>query len=132
MNQLIPFGMLQFLLAGLVITLLGSTSASAQPAAAQSTPDRGFPTVWVVAGAGGGFGLGLAVGLHAFDDAINSDQKVWMSAVAGAGAGALLAYLLAKGLEDEERPQMKLPMPVATRPLATRGDLFVLCWRSAL
>ena len=58
---------------------------------------------WTIGGAGAGFGVGLWAGLSAFDDAINSDRKVWTSAVVGAAVGAVGGYLIgksrARGLE---------------------------------
>jgi len=43
------------------------------------------PVIWTVSGAGAGFGISLWAGLSAFDDVINSDRKVWTSAIVGAG-----------------------------------------------
>ena len=64
------------------------SSAQAQPA-----PSAGGRTaLWTSVGAGAGFGIGLWAGLAAYDDAINSDRKVWTSAIIGAAAGGTLAY----------------------------------------
>ncbi len=54
--------------------------------------------VWTLVGIGAGFGAGVFIGLHAFDDAINSDRKVWMSAIAGAAAGGLAGGLLSRNV----------------------------------
>lgn len=69
------------------------------PAQAQ-TRNRsvGVTITWTAIGAGAGFGVGLWAGLTAFDDAINSDRKVWTSALVGAGVGALGGYLIGRSL----------------------------------
>ena len=54
--------------------------------------------VWTLVGIGAGFGAGVFIGLHAFDDAINSDRKVWTSAIVGAAAGGLAAGLLSRNV----------------------------------
>jgi hypothetical protein len=54
--------------------------------------------LWTIVGIGAGFAAGLLVGLHAFDDAIDSDQKVWMTAIAGAAAGGIAGNLIAKNV----------------------------------
>ena len=54
--------------------------------------------VWTLVGIGAGFGAGVFLGLHAFDDAINSDRKVWTSAIVGAAAGGLAAGLLSRNV----------------------------------
>jgi hypothetical protein len=60
-------------------------------------------TSWTSSAAGAGFGIGLHVGLIAFDDAMNSDRKVWTSATLGAGVGALAGYLIGRARNDERR-----------------------------
>jgi hypothetical protein len=71
-------------------------------ARAQSSPARSrhAPT-WIAVGAGSGFGLGLWAGLTGFDDSINSDRKVWTTAIVSAAAGGLLAYFLTR---DKHNP----------------------------
>lgn len=60
--------------------------------------------LWTVSGAGGGFGVGLWAGLTAFDDAVNSDRKVWTSAIVGGGVGAVAGYLIGRARNDRSRP----------------------------
>jgi hypothetical protein len=60
--------------------------------------------VWTIAGAGAGFGLGLTAGLNKYDDAINSDRKVWTSAVVGAAIGAAGGYLISRLRNRRPRP----------------------------
>jgi hypothetical protein len=60
--------------------------------------------LWTVSGAGAGFGVGLWAGLSTFDDAVNSDRKVWTSAIVGAGVGAVAGYLIGRSRSDHSRP----------------------------
>lgn len=53
-------------------------------------------------GAGTGFGLGLWAGLAWFDDATNSDQKVWGTAVAFTVAGGLIGALVGASLGGDD------------------------------
>ena len=55
-------------------------------------------TLWTIVGIGAGFGAGLLIGLGAFDDAIDSDRKVWTTALVAAAAGGLAGNLLGKNL----------------------------------
>jgi hypothetical protein len=72
------------------ILLAGGNTVHAQ------TKSGGRTALWTVVGAGAGFGLGLFLGLGAFDDAVNSDRKVWTSALVGAAAGGTIGYLVAR------------------------------------
>jgi hypothetical protein len=49
---------------------------------------------WTVIGTAAGFGVGFWAGFGAFDEAINSDQKIWTTAIVGAAAGGLVGYLV--------------------------------------
>jgi hypothetical protein len=88
----------------LALTLGGligvSSTAHAQGRSGNST--RGT-VMWTIAGAGGGFGIGLWAGLTKFDDAINSDRKVWTSAVVGAAVGAVGGYLIGRSRAGRSR-----------------------------
>jgi hypothetical protein len=60
--------------------------------------------LWTVAGASAGFGVGLWAGLSAFDDAVNSDRKVWTSAIVSAGVGAVAGYLIGRSRSNHSHP----------------------------
>lgn len=53
---------------------------------------------WTLVGAAAGFGAGAWFGLLKFDDAINSDRKVWTSAIIGAAAGGFAGGLLSRNI----------------------------------
>jgi hypothetical protein len=79
--------------------------------------------LWTIVGIGAGFGAGLLVGLHAFDDAIDSDRKVWMTALAGAAAGGVAGNLLGKNIGRS---------PVVTGGSAWRSDIVPdVSWEAA-
>ena len=82
-------------MAGALLVGLMVFSLAAAPVEARSRAGR--TGLWTAVGAGAGFGIGMLVGLTAFDDAINSDRKVWTTAVVGAAAGGALGYFLSRG-----------------------------------
>lgn len=98
----------------------------AAPAHAQHTSGGGGKTAaWTAVGAGAGFGVGLWAGLTAFDDAINSDRKVWTSAIVGAVAGGTLSYLLSRTRRQPAParvfgPAVRRPARAAMPPLTDR------------
>ena len=85
--------MYRWAIISLVVALSSGSVAHAQ--------NRGVVTITV---AGAGFGFGLWLGLSAFDDAVNSDRKVWTSAIAGAGVGAVAGYLIGRARSERSRP----------------------------
>jgi hypothetical protein len=89
----------------LALTLGGliGLSSTARAQAPSENSARGI-AMWTIAGAGGGFGVGLWAGLTKFDDAINSDRKVWTSAVVGAAVGAMGGYLIGRSRAGRPRP----------------------------
>jgi hypothetical protein len=87
--------------------LLLLTVGAARPAHA----DGGSRAAWTAVGAGAGFGIGVWAGLSAFDDAVNSDRKVWTSAIVGAGAGAVAGYLVGRARDDRPNPSIRRPVP---------------------
>jgi hypothetical protein len=75
------------------LALLSSNQAAAQPA---SHAPENHVAAWRALGAGGGLGVGLWAGLTAFDDSINSDRKVWTTAIVSAAAGGVLGYVVGR------------------------------------
>jgi hypothetical protein len=68
---------------------------ASSPAPSRSIqPARRHRALWTTIGIGGGFVVGMLMGMNRFDDATNSSQKVWWSAIGGAAAGGTAAYLL--------------------------------------
>jgi hypothetical protein len=77
---------------------------------------------WTIGGAGAGFGVGLWAGLSAFDDSINSERKVWTTALVGAAAGAVGGYLIGRARArhsgvSARRSDARLRMIESRRPL---------------
>jgi hypothetical protein len=89
----------------LILTCLCCACASSiAHAQTSSTASNRAVVTWTIGGSAGGFGVGLWAGLTAFDDAVDSDRKVWTSAIAGAAIGAAGGYLLGRVLG---RPRAK-------------------------
>jgi hypothetical protein len=84
-----------FGLAGLLLCHVPVSADTSGPSPSSSNTKR---VVWTLVGIGAGFGAGLFLGLNAFDDAINSDRKVWTSALVGAAAGGLAGNLLSRNV----------------------------------
>jgi hypothetical protein len=117
----------------LVLTCsIPSASAQAQPA----SPTAGRTALWSAVGAGAGFGIGLWAGLTAFDDAVDSDRKVWTSAMVSAAAGGTLGYLLARVRRHQARsPAPIVPAPSRSHqltPLLNDGDIRMLAMSTRL
>ena len=103
----------------LTAVLLAWTPSAA--AAQTQTQSRRSSTakrvVWTVVGAAAGFGVGAWFGLHKFDDAVNSDRKVWTSAIVGAAAGGIAGGLLSRNV----RPGPTFPASRIERPKLLHG-----------
>ena len=82
------------LAAALIALVIASSAYAEDGVAASRSQARSLTPIWTIAGAGAGFGLGVWVGLTAFDDSINSDRKVWTTAILSAAAGGILGYLV--------------------------------------
>jgi hypothetical protein len=92
--RLIVWTMLPFFVCG---------GAFAQQQAPKSGESHKYRTILTPVGGGGGFALGLVVGLAAFDDATNSDRKVWTTAVISGVAGAVGGYFLGRALDKRAK-----------------------------
>ena len=83
---------------GLIGLLLCHVPLSADTSGPSPKASNTKRVVWTLVGIGAGFGAGLFLGLNAFDDATNSDRKVWTSALVGAAAGGLAGNLLSRNV----------------------------------
>jgi len=77
-----------------IVVILESASIASADATAAQGAGRSITPVWTVVGAGAGFGLGLVAGLAVFDDAIDSERKVWTTAIVSAAVGGTLGWLV--------------------------------------
>ena len=103
----------------LALTLAGCLAVGSTAHAQSQRSNTGSGTViWTVAGAGGGFNVGLWVGLTKYDDAINSDRKVWTSAIVGAAIGAVGGYLIGRSRADRRRSNPSAKGHPVFRPLS--------------
>jgi hypothetical protein len=64
---------------------------------------------WTIAGAAGGFGLGVYLGFKYFDDAIYSERKIWTTTIVSAIAGGVAGYLI--GHARRQRTPSAAPAP---------------------
>lgn len=94
-------------LASVILTglILLQVPLAAEGRDTQSAPRKSGNTkrvIWTIVGAGAGFAAGVFIGLNKFDDAINSDRKVWTTAIVGAIGGGVAGALLS-------RPRKQVP-----------------------
>ena len=121
---------------GIAGALLIGTLCSSAPAAAQTVSGganlrRNRTALWTAVGAAAGFGVGVWAGLHAFDDAIDSDRKVWTTAILSAAAGGVAGLLIGRrgarsvlGTSVRTPPDSAIDRELAPRhaPLLGNGD----------
>jgi len=79
------------------------TSAFGQQSSPPSGESHKHRTILTLAGGGGGFAVGLFAGLAAFDDATNSDRKVWTTAILAGVGGAIGGYFLGRALDRRSK-----------------------------
>src|SRR5262245_25279740 len=83
----------------LLITLFVLLSAS-ETFGQQSAPKREvsnkYRTILTIAGAGAGFATGFYIGFNAYDDAVNSERKLWTTSAIGAAGGAVGGYFIGR------------------------------------
>lgn len=118
------------LAAVVLMALLAAVPAAADSGREQAPAGKsntGKRIAWTIVGAAAGFGAGLFLGLNQFDDAVNSDRKVWTSALVGAGIGGVTAALLTRNVGKEPKPSTAFAIP---RPEPSRR--VNVSWESAL
>ena len=95
----------------LVALLAGSAPALAEENSQQkSGSSKGKRIAWISLGAGAGFASGVFFGLDWFDDATNSDRKVWLTAISFSAAGAITAAILTRN-HGKPSPVARLSAP---------------------
>ena len=112
----------------IIALMIGAAPVSAderRPQSSGAKPGSGKRVAWTIIGAAAGFGAGVFLGLHAFDDAINSDRKVWMSAIAGAAAGGVAGAVLSRNVA-------RTPAVSGAAITQTRDRVPDVSWTSAL
>jgi hypothetical protein len=96
----------------------GEARDSSTRAKVSSTTKR---TVWTIVGAGGGFVAGMLIGFQNFDDAVNSDRKIWTCALVGAAAGGVAGNLFSRNIG---------PTPGVANGPRSRPEAIAVPWRS--
>lgn len=111
------------LVASLLVAPLAADEGKSQSAV--GTSSGGKRAMWIVIGAAAGFGAGMLIGLNAFDDAIDSDRKVWttalVSAAAGGVAGGLLSRSVGPSTATRHSGAVKAPVPDVSWKAALNG-----------
>lgn len=89
-------------LAILTVLVLFTWSNTFAQSAPKKEESHKYRTILTLAGGGGAFALGVFVGLNAFDDAVNSDRKLWTTALISAAGGAVGGYFLGRALDKRK------------------------------
>src|SRR5258705_12132678 len=105
----------RFIASFLLILFMGGLGF-AQQSVPKPAESHKYRTILTIAGAGGGFAGGLFVGLSAFDDAVNSDRKVWTTSIIGAGAGAVAGYFVGRALDRQRKKTAGFTVPSEANP----------------
>lgn len=102
-----------FLILAFILVSIGSESLFGanypQQASAQETGKKKKNHKWLIpVGIGAGFAIGTLAGLQAFDESINSDQKVWTTAILSAAAGGFAGWAIAHHLDKPSKSDLRL------------------------
>jgi hypothetical protein len=122
-------------IASFVLVLLMGGVAFGQSSGQAPPESHKYRTILTIAGAGGGFVAGVFIGIAAFDDAVNSDRKVWTTSIIGAGAGGVGGYFIGRALDHRKRKTAGISIPLAATELrisplvSTRGNGLQLALR---
>src|SRR5262245_39115766 len=100
------------IIAGALLVLAARNPVYSQTPAAPKESHK-YRTIFTLSGAGGGFALGVFAGLAAFDDSVNSDRKVWTTALVSAAGGAVGGYFIGRAMDKRrwKRGSSALPPP---------------------
>ena len=84
------------------------------PIANAGEPGKGgskWKIIMTIVGAGGGFTLGTFVGLAAYDDAIDSEKKVFTTAFLMSAAGGVAGFFLGRHIDKSHEIRESRIMP---------------------
>jgi hypothetical protein len=96
----------------LLLPVMMSHNSAQAGEPAQAHESQKYRTIGTIAGAGGGYALGVFAGLAAFDDAVNSTRKVWTTALLSAAGGAVGGYFLGRAIDRSSSKSG--PAPIRT------------------
>jgi hypothetical protein len=121
------------MIAGALLVLLARNPVYSQTPAAPKESHK-YRTIFTISGAGGGFALGVFAGLAAFDDSVNSDRKVWTTALLSAAGGAVGGYFIGRAIDKRrlKRGSTPLPPPLLLPAFATSPDPLLPAAKAAL
>jgi hypothetical protein len=105
------------------VSAFADSKAPSTPKSSSSSTKK--KVIWTIVGAGAGFTAGVFLGIAKFDDAINSDRKVWLTAIGCAAAGGVGGALIGR-LNVGNNVQVER----GARP--TRPDSLGISWESAV
>ena len=91
------------IIASLAFVLIACSSAIAQQANPLPKPSFKYRAILTPSAAVGGFVTEFAIGLGAYDDAVNSDRKVWTASIIGATGGGVGGYLIGRILDRRHK-----------------------------
>ena len=122
------FGCIVCSISVLVITAV--VPCHAQQPGQQQQESHKYRVIGTAAGGGGGFVLGAFAGIGMYDDAINSSQKAWTTALLAAAGGAVGGYFIGRAL-DKSRNKRSTP-PAMTPWVPDKLDISLMRARSKL
>lgn len=96
-----------------IVILFVLLSLCSFPAHANDTHKNSskWRTILTIVGVGGGFTAGMFVGISAYDDAINSERKVWTTAALMSAAGGVGGFLLGRHIDKSREYKESSIMP---------------------
>jgi hypothetical protein len=101
----------------LLLVLLMRSTAFSQQTPSEEGESHKYRTIMTITGTGGGFAGGVLLGIALFDDAVNSDRKVWTTAIVGAAAGGVGGYFIGRALDQRKRRTTSLTISIAASEL---------------
>ena len=106
---------------GLRFALAFAGQALAQQPPATTKTTHKYRTILPIAGPAGGFVAGFYIGFNAFDDAVNSDRKLWTTSIISSAGGAVGGYFIGRVI-DNRRNRISLdPEKLNVTPVVS-GD----------